>query len=162
MISRRIRVVVHRRRCRVLAGCDRVGPLRLLIATTNPGKIREFRQMLDAGSGIRCYRSHRTPRNCPPVEETGQHFPRQRLSKAASMANAQRSGPGRRQRPGGGCLDGKPGVSVPAGQRSTKPEPGMRITMPYCFASLRKFRAERRTARFICSLALADPREGSF
>src|ERR1700722_8218406 len=156
MISRRIRPV-RRRRCRVLAGCGRVGPLRLLIATTNPGKIREFRQMLNAGGDIEItdLTEHR---ELPPVEETGRTFLANACLKAGEYgkslkmwALADDSGLAV------DALEGKPGVHSARWAAMHKAGQGDADNNVLLIRQLADVRAERRTARFICALALADP-----
>jgi len=122
----------------------------LLVATTNPGKIREIREALD-GVSIKLM----TLSDIEPVaepEETGHTFAENALLKARAYGRA--SGVPVVAEDSGLAIDalgGRPGVE-------SARYPG--ATYPDKFANLyRELDGAPRpwTARFVCSLALLDP-----
>jgi XTP/dITP diphosphohydrolase len=130
--------------------------LKLLIATTNPGKIREFRQMLAAGGGIDVtdLTEHR---ELPPVEETGRTFLANACLKAAEYgkslnmwALADDSGLAV------DALEGKPGVHSARWAAMHKAGQGDLDNNGLLIRQLADVPVEKRSARFICALALAD------
>jgi XTP/dITP diphosphohydrolase len=130
--------------------------LRLLIASTNQGKIREFRHMLAGGAGIEItdLTEHR---ELPPVEETGQTFLANACLKASEYgkslnmwALADDSGLAV------DALNGKPGVHSARWAAMHKAGRGDADNNTLLIQQLTDIPAEGRTARFICALALAD------
>ncbi len=124
----------------------------LLVATTNPGKIREIRHVLDrAVPGLRLL----TLPDLPPVaepEETGHTFAANAWLKAEYYAAA--SGLATVAEDSGlaiDALDGRPGVQ-------SARYPGE--TYPLKFRNLYQELASHPrpwTARYVCSVAIADP-----
>jgi non-canonical purine NTP pyrophosphatase (RdgB/HAM1 family) len=131
--------------------------LRLLIATTNRGKVREFRQMLgDAGDIEFTDLTQHT--NLPVVEETGQTFLANACLKAGQYAGllkvwslADDSGLAV------DALDGKPGVFSARWAALHEAGSGDADNNALLLQQLTSIPPIRRTAQFICSLALADP-----
>jgi XTP/dITP diphosphohydrolase len=130
--------------------------LRLLIASTNRGKIREFRQMLVGAIGIEVtdLTEHR---ELPPVEETGQTFLANACLKASEYAKsfntwalADDSGLAV------DALGGKPGVHSARWAAMHKAGSGDADNNALLIRELADVPTEGRAARFICALALAD------
>lgn len=130
--------------------------MRLLIATTNPAKIREFRQMLATAGGIH-FSDLTEHRNLPAVEETGRTFLANACLKATEYARslniwalADDSGLAV------DALDGKPGMYSARWAEMHEAGKGDADNNALLIRQLAQVPAERRTARFICALALAD------
>jgi XTP/dITP diphosphohydrolase len=129
--------------------------LRLLIATTNPGKIREFHEMLGA-AGIDLTDLTQHP-NLPPVEETGRTFLANACLKAAQYAKAL--GMWALADDSGlavDALEGKPGVFSARWAEINGAGKGDGDNNALLVRQLADVPEQRRTARFICALALAD------
>jgi XTP/dITP diphosphohydrolase len=128
-------------------------PASLLIATTNPGKVREIRHAL-AGVPIRLLSLSELP-PVPEPEETGATFAENARIKAEAYAAA--SGLPTVAEDSGLAIDalgGRPGVASARYPGATYPEK---------FAGLYRELAlsggpRPWTARFVCSLALVDAR----
>lgn len=127
-------------------------PRSLIVATTNPGKVREIRALL-----ARAPVTVRTLADLPPVpepEETGETFEANARLKALAYAAAF----------------GAPVVAEDSGLviDALQGEPGVRsarylgpdATYPQRFAEIFRrlsgLAPEARTARFVCALAVAD------
>ncbi|MGD0462699.1 MAG: RdgB/HAM1 family non-canonical purine NTP pyrophosphatase [Tepidisphaeraceae bacterium] len=130
--------------------------MHLLIASTNPGKIREFRQMLAGGGGIHVTDLTEHP-ELPPVEETGRSFLANACLKAAEYgkslnmwALADDSGLAV------DALEGKPGVHSARWAAIHKSGQGDADNNALLIRQLAHVPAEGRSARFVCALALAD------
>jgi XTP/dITP diphosphohydrolase len=130
--------------------------LQLLIATTNPGKVREFRQML-TGDGEIEITDLTQHRELPPVEETGRTFLANASLKASAYGKALNmwsladdSGLAV------DALDGKPGVHSARWAALHKAGAGDADNNALLIRQLADVPAENRTARFICALALSD------
>jgi XTP/dITP diphosphohydrolase len=123
----------------------------LLIATTNPGKIAELRAML-AGSAFRVIGVDDLPERYPDVEETGATFAENALLKAdffhaqtGLLTLADDSGLAV------DALDGRPGVySARYGGKGRSSAEQIQLLLD----ELEETPDERRTARFICTIAL--------
>lgn len=133
-----------------------VNTLRLLIASKNPGKIREFRQMLAGVGGVHITDLTEHP-ELPPVEETGRTFLANACLKAAEYgkslnmwALADDSGLSV------DALEGKPGVHSARWAAMHKSGQGDVDNNALLIRQLAGVGAEGRTARFVCALALAD------
>jgi XTP/dITP diphosphohydrolase len=128
----------------------------LLIGSTNAGKVREFRQMLGAGGiEITDLTQHR---KIPPVEETGQTFLANACLKAKAYARefgvwalADDSGLSV------DALEGKPGVHSARWAIMHGAGDGDEDNNILLLQQLGEIPRERRTARFVCALAVADP-----
>ncbi len=126
---------------------------KLLLATNNPGKVREFRQLLD-GCGWELV----TPRDLGlelTVEETGQTYAENATLKAVQYAHA--SGLVTLADDSGlevDALNGRPGVFSAryAGPDKTDPE-----RVQALLGELQGVPDERRTARFRAVIAIARP-----
>jgi XTP/dITP diphosphohydrolase len=129
--------------------------LRLLIATTNPGKIRELREMLD-GTDIELT-DLSTHRDLPAVEETGQTFLANASLKAAEYARMLHT-PALADDSGLAvdALDGKPGVHSARWAQMHSAGNGDADNNALLLRQMADVPESRRTARFICALALAD------
>jgi non-canonical purine NTP pyrophosphatase (RdgB/HAM1 family) len=133
----------------------------LLIASTNPGKVREFRQMLSIGEeraaeGIQFSDLTQHP-DVPAVEETGRTFLANACLKAIYYAKAL--GTWALADDSGlavDALDGKPGVFSARWAAMHEAGQGDADNNALLLRQLSAVPAERRTARFVCALALAD------
>lgn len=131
--------------------------MELLIASTNPGKIREFREMLRDGDGNK-YTDLRAHGNYPVVEETGQTFLANACLKAsgyARMSNfwclADDSGLAV------DALQGEPGVFSARWAAMHDAGEGDEANNALLLKQLAPTPQAARAARFVCSLALAQP-----
>ncbi len=139
--------------------------LRLLIATGNAGKVREFRELL-ATLGVTCDDLSAHPA-VPAPDETGHTFRANAMLKAVhyaislnTWALADDSGLSV------DALDGKPGVHSARWAERAGAGSGLRRAQSSRDADnnallLRQLQGvadDRRTARFVCCLALSDPR----
>jgi len=131
----------------------------LLVATTNPGKVREFREMLGAADlAFTDLSSH--PR-VDPVEETGQTFRANACLKATFYAKhfqtwtvADDSGLEV------DALNGAPGVHSARWAEINAAGKGDTDNNALLLKQLQNIPDDRRAARFVCVLALADPQGG--
>jgi XTP/dITP diphosphohydrolase len=132
--------------------------MQLLIATTNAGKVREFRQMLGDGRFAWHDLSEFPGGDVAPVEETGQTFRANACLKATHYARALKmwtladdSGLAV------DALDGKPGVHSARWAKMHAQGNGDADNNKLLLQQLASVPEQKRTARFICVLALADP-----
>ncbi len=131
---------------------------RLVIATNNPGKLREFQQLLD-GCGFELVTPRQLGVNFDP-EETGSTFAENATLKAVEAARA--------------CglpafaddsglevdhLGGRPGIFSAryAGGNRTDPNISEARQLELLLEEMRGVPDERRTARFRCVIAIARP-----
>ena len=129
--------------------------MKLLIATTNPGKVAEFRQMLgDLQFEYSDLSQH--PRVEPP-EETGETFEANAQLKATYYAKkfgtltlADDSGLSV------DALDGKPGVHSARWAEMNHAGKGDAANNALLLQQLRGIPSQKRTARFVCALSLAN------
>jgi XTP/dITP diphosphohydrolase len=131
--------------------------LKILIASTNPGKIREFRQMFSDRADLQFTDLTAHP-GLPVVEETGSTFLANACLKAGQYARmlhawslADDSGLAV------DALDGRPGILSARWAASHQAGAGDSDNNALLLHQLAEIPAERRSARFVCSLALADP-----
>jgi XTP/dITP diphosphohydrolase len=129
--------------------------VRLLIATTNAGKIREFRQML--GDGRFEWDDLSGPKRVAAPEETGRTFRANACLKAAHYAKllgmftiADDSGLEV------DALGGGPGVQSARWAELHNAGRGDADNNALLLRQLRETPEARRTARFVCVLALSD------
>ena len=130
--------------------------MQLLIATTNPGKIREFREMLGhTGLSFSDLSDH--PKT-PAVEETGHTFRANACLKASAYARqfntytvADDSGLEV------DALDGAPGVHSARWAEMNNAGKGDQDNNALLLRQLHDVPDDQRTARFVCVLALSDP-----
>ena len=127
----------------------------LLIATTNPGKIREFREMLGVERFEWTDLAHYP--EVTAVEETGHTFLANASLKASHYARllgmpaiADDSGLEV------DALDGKPGVHSARWAEMNNAGRGDADTNALLLRQLSEVPDDQRTARFVCVLALAD------
>jgi XTP/dITP diphosphohydrolase len=123
----------------------------LLVATHNRGKIEEFRRIL-GGLGVALVGAGDL--NLPEVDEDGETFEANAIKKARALAAAARritlaDDSGLEV----DALGGAPGVRSARYAGGAGPEANIRKLL----AALEGVPPERRTARFRCVLALADP-----
>jgi XTP/dITP diphosphohydrolase len=130
--------------------------VRLLIASTNRGKIAEFRQMLGATSIDFTDLTEQPPQ--PPVEETGRTFRDNAVLKASAYARnlnlwalADDSGLAV------DALGGSPGVHSARWAEMNNQGHGDADNNALLLRQLADVPDADRTARFICVLALAEP-----
>jgi XTP/dITP diphosphohydrolase len=129
--------------------------MKLLIATTNPGKAREFREMLEhTGLDFSDLSTHREN----PPEETGHTFRANAILKANHYAQkfkawtvADDSGLEV------DALNGSPGVHSARWAEMNRAGKGDADNNVLLLKQLVDVKDDRRTARFVCALALADP-----
>ena len=130
----------------------------LLIATSNPGKVREFREMLGgatSGFGWSDLSSHP---GAVPVEETGRTFLANACLTAAGYARqfdtwALADDSGLEV----DALGGAPGVSSARWAGLNNAGEGDADNNALLLRQLDAIADEQRTGRFVCVLALADP-----
>jgi XTP/dITP diphosphohydrolase len=130
--------------------------MQLLIATTNPGKVREFREML-AQSGLSFSDLSAHP-GTTAVEETGHTFRANACLKASHYARlfntyAVADDSGLEV----DALDGSPGVHSARWAELNQAGRGDAANNALLLRQLEHVSDEQRGARFVCVLALADP-----
>lgn len=129
----------------------------MLIASTNQGKIREFREML--GADRFTWSDLSAHPDAPHVEETGRTFRDNACIKAAAYAKAFNTWT---VADDSGlevdALDGKPGVYSARWAQMNAAGAGDQANNALLIQQLTGVPDDRRTARFVCVLALADPR----
>ncbi|HZN66614.1 MAG TPA: RdgB/HAM1 family non-canonical purine NTP pyrophosphatase [Tepidisphaeraceae bacterium] len=130
--------------------------MRLLIASGNRGKVREFQEMLEP-LGFACADLSAHPGAVAP-EETGHTFRANAMLKAVhysttlgTWALADDSGLSV------DVLDGKPGVHSARWAELNAAGKGDADNNALLLRQLQLVPDDRRTARFVCVLALADP-----
>ena len=130
--------------------------MRLVIATANPGKAREFREML--GGDRFAWSDLASHPNASGVEETGATFRANACLKAGhyarslnSWALADDSGLAV------DALGGKPGVHSARWAEMNNAGKGDADNNALLLKQIESVPDDRRTARFVCALALADP-----
>lgn len=126
----------------------------MLIATTNRGKLREFRALL-AGLPVELLTLEDVLPGRPPVEETGETFRENALIKARAAASA--SGMLTLAEDSGlevDALSGRPGVRSArfAGEHASDA-----ANNELLLAELEGVSDERRAARYRCALVLIEP-----
>ena len=132
------------------------GVVKLLVATGNAGKAREFRQMLGADRFAWSDLSKFPP--FPEVEETGRTFRANACLKAA--AYARHAGMWTLADDSGlevDALDGSPGVLSARWAQVNDAGTGDADNNALLLRQIRDIPDDRRTARFVCVLALARP-----
>lgn len=133
-----------------------VSTMHLLIATTNPGKVKEFREMLGhTGLEFSDLSAHK---GTPAPEETGATFLDNAKLKAAYYATkfglhtvADDSGLEV------DALGGAPGVHSARWAEMNGAGKGDADNNALLLRQLAEVADEKRTARFVCALALSDP-----
>jgi XTP/dITP diphosphohydrolase len=130
--------------------------VQFLIATTNPGKMREFRQMLGGGNLDFVDLNH-FPK-VPPIPETGRTFRDNACLKASGYAQTHKvwtladdSGLAV------DALDGKPGIHSARWAQMNDAGQGDAANNTLLLAQLADVPDPQRNARFVCALALANP-----
>src|ERR1051326_4490153 len=130
--------------------------MRLLIATANPGKVAEFREML--GNDRFQWDDLASHAQIPAAEETGHTFRANACLKATYYATrlntwalADDSGLAV------DALGGRPGVLSARWAQVNQSGQGDAANNAVLLKQLETIPDEKRTARFICVLALADP-----
>ena len=130
--------------------------MKLLIASTNSGKIREFREMLKGGEiDFTDLAAHR---ELPVAEETGKTFRENACLKASEYARqlkvwalADDSGLAV------DALDGKPGVHSARWAELNGAGRGDADNNKLLLRQLESVPDDQRAARFVCVLALSNP-----
>ena len=130
----------------------------LLIATSNPGKVREFREMLGGAGGAFEWSDLSRHPGAVQVEETGRTFLANACLKAGGYARqfdawALADDSGLEV----DALDGAPGVSSARWAKLHDAGEGDAANNALLLRQLDAVPDERRTGRFVCVLALADP-----
>src|SRR3954447_1423279 len=131
--------------------------MHLLIATTNPGKVREFREMLGhTGLSFSDLSAHP---GTPAVEETGHTFTANACLKASHYAKrfdtyAVADDSGLEV----DALDRNPGVHSARWAEMNNAGRGAADNNALLLRHLATIPDPRRSARFVCVLALADPK----
>jgi len=135
---------------------------RLMLATTNPGKVKEFRTLLGQYKrfeGLTLLTPKDWPEPLPEVEETGATFAENARLKGAALAQA--TGLPALADDSGLCVEalgGEPGLHSArwAGADATDADRNALL-----LTRLSGVPAERRTARYVCVVSLAGPDGGS-
>jgi non-canonical purine NTP pyrophosphatase (RdgB/HAM1 family) len=129
--------------------------VKLLIATANMGKVREFRQMLGDEQFVWSDLSQYP--KIPAVEETGKTFQENACLKASYYATSLQTWA---MADDSGlvvdALDGSPGVLSARWAQINHAGSGDADNNSLLLSQLRNVPDEKRTARFVCVLALAD------
>lgn len=130
--------------------------MKLLIATSNGGKIREFREML--GDDRYQWSDLSEHREIAPVEETGQTFRDNAVLKAAYYARrlniwAMADDSGLEV----DALGGKPGVHSARWAELNGAGKGDEDNNALLLKQIAAVPDEKRTGRFVCVLALSNP-----
>lgn len=130
--------------------------MNLLIATSNPGKVKEFHDML--GADRFAWSDLTQHPQIPPVEETGRTFRANAFLKAAYYAKqlntwALADDSGLEV----DALDGKPGVHSARWAQINGSGQGDADNNATLLRQLAGVPDAKRTARFVCVLALSDP-----
>jgi len=129
---------------------------RIVLATNNPGKVREFNAVL---AGFNLEIAPQSAFNVPEAEETGLTFVENALLKARNAA--LHSGLPALADDSGLVVDALGGAPGIHSARYAGPGADDRANIAKLLAELSGVPAERRTARFVCVLALlhhpADP-----
>jgi XTP/dITP diphosphohydrolase len=128
----------------------------ILIATGNAGKLREFRDMLENGRVT--WRGLSELLNIPVVEETGHTFRANAVLKAGEYAKA--TGRWALADDSGlevDALGGKPGVHSARWAEMHSAGRGDQANNALLLDQMKDVPDDRRTARFVCVLALSDP-----
>ncbi len=130
--------------------------LLIAIATGNPGKVREFRQML--GDARFAWSDLSEHREIPPADETGQTFRANACLKASYYATrlntwALADDSGLEV----DALHGSPGVLSARWAEVNNAGKGDTDNNALLLQQLAPVADEKRTARFVCVLALSDP-----
>lgn len=131
--------------------------MKLLIATSNKGKIREFREML--GADRFTWSDLGEHREITPVEETGATFRANACLKASYYAKAlgmwaMADDSGLEVDP----LGGKPGVHSARWAEMNGAGKGDADNNALLLKQIEQVPDEKRTGRFVCVLALANPK----
>ena len=132
--------------------------MEIVIASKNKGKIEEIKTYRDNANGIK-WLTYKDFKGFPDVEETGDSF----LDNAIIKARALAGHTGKRALADDSGLivdplDGRPGVrsSRYAGPDATDKENRIKL-----LEALKDIKDEsKRSARFICSMILWDPKDG--
>ena len=130
--------------------------MQLLIATTNPGKVREFHEMLAHG-GLSFSDLSAHP-GTTAVEETGHTFRANACLKAthyARLFNTYAVADDSGLEVDG--LDGSPGVHSARWAELNQAGKGDSANNTLLLRQLENVPDDKRTGRFVCVLALADP-----
>ena len=132
--------------------------MEILIASKNKGKIEEIKTYRDSVNGIK-WLTYKDFKGFPDVEETGDSFLDNAIIKARSLA--EHTGKPALADDSGlivDALDGMPGVrsSRYAGSDATDKE--NRIKLLKALVDIKD--ESKRSARFICSMILWDPKDG--
>jgi XTP/dITP diphosphohydrolase len=130
--------------------------MKFLVATTNPGKVREFRDML--GSHHFAWIGLKDLPEYPPVEETGHTFRANAILKATAYAKL--SGLWTLADDSGlevDALGKKPGIHSARWAALHNAGMGDAANNALLLEQLKDIPASQRSGRFVCVLALADP-----
>jgi XTP/dITP diphosphohydrolase len=131
--------------------------LRLLIGSGNRGKVREFQDLL-AAHGVECTDLSAHPA-VPPPDETGHTFRANAMLKAVHYATALNTWA--LADDSGLAIDalgGSPGVHSARWAELNGAGNGDADNNVLVLRQLQSVPDDRRTARFVCCLALSDPR----
>jgi non-canonical purine NTP pyrophosphatase (RdgB/HAM1 family) len=130
--------------------------VQILIATGNPGKVREFREML--GRDRFAWSDLSQHREATPVEETGATFRANACLKASGYA--KQLGTWALADDSGlevDALGGNPGVTSARWAELHNNGSGDADNNALLLEQMRNVSDDRRSARFVCVLALSDP-----
>lgn len=134
----------------------------LLLATTNPGKVREFRNILSLFpelDGLRVVTPHDLSITLPEVEENGDTFAANARLKTRSAADV--SGLPALADDSGLCVDGLNGAPGLLSARWAGKDASDADRMALLLEKMAAVPDGERTARFVCAATLAFPHNGS-
>lgn len=131
---------------------------KLMLATTNPGKVREFKSLLEQSglaAGLELLTPADWPEALPDVDETGATFAENARLKAAALARA--TGLVALADDSGLCVEalgGRPGLHSArwAGVGATDDGRNAKLLL-----ELAGVPSDKRTARYVCVVSLAMP-----
>ena len=134
--------------------------MRIVIATSNEDKVREIDEILE-GTGYNAV-SMKEAGFCPEIIEDGKTFEENALIKAKAVHDLSDGSDYVMADDSGICidaLDGAPGIYSArfCGENTTYPEKFAKI-----FEMLKDVPEEKRTARFVCAIAVVRPDGTSF
>jgi len=131
--------------------------MQFLIATTNPGKVREFRDMLGSERFQWIGLADLPP--AEPIEETGHTFRSNAVLKAAGYAKL--SGHWTMADDSGlevDALEKKPGIHSARWAQMHNAGTGDTANNALLLNQMKDVPADQRSARFVCVLAVANPK----
>ena len=133
-----------------------VSPPQVVLATHNAKKLAELRRVVEAAGLEVAVLGLADVAAVPRAGRDRDHLRGQRPDQGAGLRRARRAGPRSPTTPGSRwtCSTACPGSVRPAGPARGRPTPP---TTSCCSASSPTYPTERRTAQFVCAMALVWP-----